>query len=298
MSFDLYFYKRKGNQVTEEQIAGYLTDNLPHNKSEHPRQWHYENPATGVYFLIDWNEPEEEPERIEIFDNFQNFTYLNFSFTINYFRPRFFGFEIFPLVEKFTNDLDLFVLDPQDESDPDNPRKFSTGYFQEQWIRHNDVVTLDQFDELSVEYFPVEKANYLWWYQTHREELQNSLTEDIFVPGFFVLKSKEDGILYTACVWTEHIPIILPLVDYLIIQKNYLKFFKKFKESGLVSYDTIISQFGGQFEEFEYDVPNLKVIRQTNADKIAKQFNALKVGKTVNEFGTGVAFDRFVNVRP
>lgn len=298
MSFDLYFYKRKESQQTEEQLAEYLTHNLPHNISDHPRQWNYENPATGVYFLIDWNEPEDETKRIEIFDNFQDFKYLNFSFSINFFRPRFFGLEIFPIIEKFIKDLDLYVLDSQDETDPDNPRKFPVGYFQEQWIRHNDRVTLDQFKELKFEYLPVDKSNYLWWFQTHRETLQNNLTEDIFVPGYFVLKSKEDEELYTACVWPQHIPIILPPVDFLIVQKEYKKLFKKVEESGLVSYDEIINQFSDQFEDFEYDVPNLKVIRQANSDKIEKQFNSLKLGKTVSEFGQGVAFDSFVNVRP
>ena len=298
MSFDLYFYKRKDSQQTEEQLAEYLTKNLPHNISDHPRQWHYENPATGVYFLIDWNEPEDEPDRIEIFDNFQDFKYLNFSFSINFFRPRFFGLEIFPIVEKFINDLDLFVLDSQDETDPDNPRKFSIGYFQEQWIRHNDGLTIDQFTELNFEYLPVDKSNYLWWFQSHREEFQNSLIEDLFVPGFFVLKSKEDGQLFTACVWPQHISIILPPVDFLIIQKEYKKLFKKVEESGLVPYDTILNEFTDDFEDYEYEIPKLKVFRNIGSEKIKKQFNSLKLGKTVSEFGQGVAFDSFVNVRP
>ena len=298
MSFDLYFYKRKDSQQTEEQLADYLTKNLAHNISDHPRQWNYENPATGVYFLIDWNEAEDEPDRIEIFDNFQDYKYLNFSFSINFFRPRFFGLEIFPIIEKFISDLDLFVLDSQDETDPDNPRKFPTGYFQEQWIRHNDGVTIDQFKELNFEYFPVDKSNYLWWFQSNREEFQNNLTEDIFVPGFFVLKSKEDGQLYTACVWPQHISTILPPVDYVIVQKEYKKLFKKVEESGLVPYDTILSEFADDLEDYDYEVPNLKVFRNNGSDKTKKKFNSLKLGKTVSEFGGSVSFDSFVNVRP
>lgn len=298
MSFDLYFYKRKDSQQTEEQLAEYLTNNLSYNNSDHPRQWSYENPATGVYFLIDWNEPEEEPERIEIFDNFQDFKYLNFSFSINFFRPRFFGFEIFPIIEKIITDLDLYILDSQDETDPDNPRKFPAGYFQDQWIRHNDGVTLEQFTELNFEYLPVDKSNYLWWFQSHREEFQNSLTEDIFVPGFFVLKSREDGKLYTACIWPQHISMIFPPVDFLIVQKEYKNLFKKIEESGLVPYETIIKEFKNDFEDYEYEIPNLKVFRNDGSDKIKKQFNLLKLGKTVNEFGSGVGFDSFVNVQP
>lgn len=234
MSFDLYFYKRKDNQLTEEQVAEYMNDNIPHNVSEQPKQWSYENPATAVYFLIDWNEPSEELEDIQIFDSFQYYKNLNFSFSINFFRPRFFGLEIFPIIEKFINDLDLYVLDPQDETDAGNPKKFTIGYFREQWIRHNDRVTLDLFTELNFEYLPVDKSNYLWWFQMHREELQNTLSDDIFVPGYFVIKSKEDGQLYTACVWPQHIPIILPPVDYLIIQKNIKSFLKMLKKVGLL----------------------------------------------------------------
>jgi hypothetical protein len=298
MSFDLYFYKSKDNLLTEQHVAEYLNDNIPHNNSEHSKQWSYENPATGVYFLIDWNEADEDTENIEIFGSFKDYQYLNFSFSINFFRPRFFGLEIFPIIEKFINDLDLYVLDPQDETDHDNPRKFSQGYLQDQWIRQNDKVTLDQFEELKFLFLPVEKSNYLWWFQMHREELQESLTEDIFVPGYFVLKNKEDEQLYTACVWPEHIPIILPPVDYLIVQKKNKKLFKTVEESGLVSYDTIISQFGDYFQDFYHSVPDLKVIRQSNADKIEKKFTALKLGKTVTDFGSGVAFDSFVNVKP
>ncbi|SDD64787.1 hypothetical protein SAMN04487894_111118 [Niabella drilacis] len=299
MSFDLYFYKQKGSQQTEAELAAYLTKNLPHNISDHPRQWHYENPATGVYFLIDWNKPENDPEQIEIFENFRDFKYLNFNFSINFFRPRFFGFEIFPVIEKFITDLDLYVLNPQDENDPDSPGKFPKGYLEEQWIRQNDSVTVERFRELDFQYLSPDKSNYLWGYQTHRETLQENLTEeDIFVPGYFVVRNKEDGALYTACVWPMHIPVILPPVDYLIIQKEYERLSETVKESGLVSYDTIIKEFGDRFEPFEYEVPNLKVIRQANADSIEKQFNALKLGKTIKEFGNGIAFDGFVNVQP
>lgn len=298
MSFDLYFYKKKDSQLTEEQVAEYLTNNLAHNQSGHPKQWDYENPATGVYFLIDWSEPEEEPEGIELFDSFQDFTYLNFSCSINFFRPVFFGLEIFPLIEKMIADLDLYVLDPQDEVDPDNPAKFSSGYLQEQWVRHNNHLSLSHFEELNLEYLPLDKSNYLWRYLTNREELQNSLTEDIYVPGYFILKSNEDGILYTACVWPQHIPIILPPVDYLIVQKVYKRLFKEVKESGLIAYNTIMDQLGHKFEAFEYEIPDLKVIRQANADSIKKEFNALELGKSINDFGNGVALGSFVNVRP
>ncbi len=63
-------------------------------------------------------------------------------------------------------------------------------------------------------------------------------------------------------------------------------------------YDTILSEFADDFEDYEYEIPNLKVFRNTGSDKIKKKFNSLKLGKTVSEFGGGIGFDSFVNVRP
>ncbi len=296
MSFDLYFYKRKDSTITEQDIAEYLSQNLPFNNSEHTKQWCYENPETGVYFLIHWNEINNDPEYIKSFDSFEEFKYLNFSFSINFYRPTFFGIEIFPVIEKFINSLELHVLDPQDENDPNNPHKFPSGYFQEQWTRHNNGVTLDSFEKFKFEYLPLEISNYLWLYQYHRQDLQTILGDNIFVTGFFVLKNKEDGKLYTACVWPQHIPIILPQVDYLIVQKKYSKLFKKFEASGVIPYKSIINEFKNYFETFEYIVPNLKLLKPANANKIEKQFNALKLGKAVPDFGTIIPLDRFVNV--
>lgn len=297
MSYDLYFYKKKNSSLTEESFADYLTKNLNFNNSENSRQWSYENPETAVYFWIDWSESNTEDEDIQLFDKFDDFTNLNFTFGINFFRPQFFGLEIFPIIEKIIKDNDLWVLNPQDEEDPDHPRKFNPGYLKNQWIQHNNKVTIGQFNELDIEYYPLDKSNYMWWFLLNRDDLQNKLTEDIFVAGYFMIKSKDDGKLYTGCVWPEHIPIVLPPVDYVIIKKTIKTLFKTKEESGLVSYQTIMDTFGEYFESFENEIPDLKVLRQKNADLISKDFNKLTV-RPVKDFGVGVSFDKFVNVRP
>ncbi|MBL7691180.1 MAG: hypothetical protein JNM41_06285 [Flavipsychrobacter sp.] len=296
MSYDLYFYKRKNSQLTEQQIGNYLDENLQFNISDVEKQWNYENPETGVYFLIDWN--EEDPEFGKDYDNFPEHKYLNFSFSVNFFRPRFFAFEIFPIIEKFIHDLDLSVLNLQDETNSEELKRYENGYLQDQWIRHNDGVTLTHFDELKMDYMPLEKSNYIWLFQSNRRILQDNLQEDIFVPGFFVLKSRSDEKLYTACVWPQHIPVILPPVDYLIVQKKYKKLFRTFEESGLVSYHEIIEQFGNLFSQFKSTVPDLKVLKPIDANKIEKQFNALKLGDNIENFGQLVGMDSFVNVKP
>lgn len=68
------------------------------------------NEKTGVYFLIDFDEPNIEKEDIEVFDCFDDFENLNTSASINFFRPDYFGNEIFPIIANFSEKLDLYIL--------------------------------------------------------------------------------------------------------------------------------------------------------------------------------------------
>lgn len=296
MSFDLYFYKRSEDKLSEQDFADYLNNNLPFNISEHPKQWEYENQETGVYFLIDWNEPNIKKEDIEIFDNFKNYTYLNFSCSINFFRPRYFGLEIFPIIDKLAKDLDLFVLNPQDEINHDKPLIHSNNYIQDQWIQQNDKVTLDHYDELGFKYFPLDKSNYMWQYMLHRQDIQDNIKDDVFIAGYFLLESVEDNKIYTVTTWTNHIPCVLPPVDYVIILKNYKRLFKTVEETGMVSYSTIMDKFGKYFKPFNHEIPDLKIIHQKESDIIEKDFNNLEIWKTTNEFGSMIGKDGFVNI--
>ncbi len=293
MSFDLYFYKSNQSRITEEDVANYLTNNIPFIKSEN-HQWFYDNEATGVYFSFDNNEPNSEPEDIEFYDKFNGFTNLNFLFNINFGRPQFFGLEAFPIIDKFVSDLDLFVFDPQEGA---FPTKFPIGNLQDLWMRLNTMAAKKLLEELKLDYLELEKSNYLWSFQFKRGSLQNSITEDIFVPGYFVIKNKDDGQLYTACVWPKHLPIILPPVDYIIIDKKIKKIFKTVEFFGVIGYETVMSQLGSYFENFEDELPNLKKLSQENSDKLERQYNSLPIYKTLEQFGSGVSFSSFVNIK-
>ena len=298
MSYDLYFYKKKSSNQSEKDIINYLNNSEYLTAEENETQWSYFNEETGVYFGIDLNEPNTETEDLEIWDNFSEYENLNINFTINFIRPNFFGYESFPILEKIIEDLDVYLLNPQDEIDPDNPQKFEKGYLENQWIRHNEQLIIQHFSEFQVEYFDKEKSDYIWNYSLIRNELQENLEEDIFVPGYFLLKSKIDNQIYRVCVWPKHIPIILPPVDFVIVQKEYWKLFKKVEESGLVSIKQINEKFGNYFENFEYENLKMRVIKQQNADKIVKEFNKLIIESQVKDFGESISFDSFVNVKP
>ena len=288
----MYFYKRNDNPLTESDVAAYLSNHLPFNTSKSTRQWDYENPETGVYFQINWDKTDEEDEE---YDGFIN---LNFSFSLNFFRPAFFGLESFPVIEKLVNDLDLYILDLQNSGEYIVPGKFPKDYIKDEWTQHNDAVTLGQFNRLNFKYLPIEKSNYLWHYISQKNKIEAALTEDIYVSGVVVVENKKDGQLYTIGFWPNHIPIILPRVDYVMIKQSYKKLFKMKEESGPVRYDAIMNKLGTYFEDFESEVPGLKVLRQHGADMIKNKFNALRVEGTVGGFGTRISLDSFVNIRP
>ena len=298
MSYDLYFYKRKSSSLSEQQVRDYLNNSNYFALDENGNQWNYHNEETGVYFGIDWNEPNTEAEDIEIWDSFEDYENLNFYFTINFIRPNFFGYESFPILDELLDDLDLYVLNMQDEIDPDNPQKFEKGYLENQWIVQNEKLVKDNFETFQVDFYSKENSDYIWNYQFNRNQLQDNLNEDIFVAGYILLKTINDGRIYRICVWPNHIPIIIPPVDFIIIQKNYKKFFRNVEESGLVSIQQIESKLGKYFEEFECEIPNLKVVYQESADKIKKEFNDLKIESQINDFGNLISLDRLVNVKP
>lgn len=289
MSFDLFFYKRKDDAITEDDVAAYLNENIGAN-SNNSEQWLYENPNTGVYFLIDRNEPNDLDE------GFEDFTDLNFSFNLNYFRPTYFGLESFSIVEKLVTNLGLYVFDPQGKED--GPKKIKPGQLHNEWSRQNDWWAKEKFKEFDSKYLPLEKANYIWWFQRHKRQMEEELTEDIFIPNIIILENKQDGQLYTVCVWPEHVSIMLPKVDYLIIKQVYRSFFKEVEKAGMISYNTIIEKVGSAFEDVEYYGNILKVLKPGNAQAITKQYNNLKIISSVADFGSRVGLDGFVNSKP
>lgn len=298
MSCDLYFYKRKSSSLSEEQVKDYLNNSNHFVLEENGNQWSYHNEETGVYFGIDWNEPNTETEEREIWDSFEDYENLNFCFTINFIRPNFFGYESFPILDEIIDDLDLYILNMQDEIDPDNPQKFEKNYLGNQWIIQNEKLVKDNFETFQIDFYSQESSDYIWNYQFNRNQLQDNLNEDIFVAGYILLKNINDGKIYRVCVWPNHIPVIIPPVDFIIILKNSKKFFRNVEERGLVSIQQIEYKIGKYFQDFECEIPNLRVVYQENADKMRKEFNDLKIESQVNDFGNLIQFDRLVNAKP
>lgn len=297
MSYDLYFYKKKENKLTESQVKKEFKQSIPIDKSEVDHQIDYDNERTGVYFLIDFNEPNTDKEDIELFDNFSEYEYLNISASINFFRPDYFANEIFPIIGELCNKLDLFILNLQEfDESRHKPLKWSSNELIKHWTEHNSIVSKKHGEKYELKFMNKEKSDYLWSYTSQISKLENDIKEDIYVPNPFVLQNQETKELYTAIAWPESIPIVLPNVDYIIILKKYKKLFKNIEESGMVKYEDILAKFASDFEVFDAD-KKLLILRQVNADRIKKDFNTFPIWKSHKDFGPQIGFDGFVNHR-
>jgi len=297
MSYDLYFYRRKDNKLSNSEIISEIKILVPKNTSDIDSQINYENERTGVYFLIDFSEPNTEKEDIEVFDWFDDFENLNVNASINFFRPDYFGKEIFPIISHFVDKLDLYILNLQEFDESKHiPLKWTAKELTDHWTEQNSIVSKAHSQEYELKFMDKEKSDYFWSYTSQIDKLENDIKEDIYIPNPFVLQNNDSKELFTAIAWPQCIPLIMPKVDFVIIQKKYKKLFKNVEESGMIKYQDLLEKFASEFEV--YDSENkLLILRQRNADKIKKEFNALLIWKSHKDFGPSVGFDGFVNHR-
>lgn len=293
MSYDLFFYKQKESEISTEKISKYLSDNLvPANEGN--SQWFYENEDTEAYFSFDYNEsdadyePDEEVEPIEYFDD------TNFSFNLNFMRPSFFGLEAFKFVEQFCKDLNLFVLNPQGDSE--QPYKPNQQEQFENWNKTNLWSSKEHFKEMQSCFLSEEETFKVWEFNSNRQKIQQKLGEGYFVPRIIFLKTKQKNEAITLTIWTEHIPIVLPTTDYILLTRQYKKFFRTVKDTVLVSRTTFINEFGNYFDNFDF--PNCKIIYTENAENIKGKFNSIKAEKELSNFAERLGMENLYNAKP
>jgi hypothetical protein len=295
MSYDLYFYKKKSSDLTESQIAEYLNNKLT-SSSESDTQWFVEDEDTETYFSFDHNEPEDEEDAIEFFESFADFDNTHFTFNLNYIRPDFFGQFAFEFVDKFINDLELFVLNPQSTTDPDNPLKPKENELYENWSETNSRNSTNFFKEYGLEFYPLEKSNDFYNYNLNKSLLQEKLGDNYYVPKLYLFKRKSDGQIITICTWTEHIPNVFPPADYYLLTKKYKKLFRTVEEVGLISADTFKNRFDSFVDNYEFK--NCKIIHPDKAEKVKDIFNSTKIEFKLADFFERMQIEKLVNVKP
>lgn len=281
MSFDLYFYTKKGSSLSHDEFAGYLTDKGLVREGEFP-QWLYSNESTGVYFSFEIQPESTTQDDIEIYESFADFDNTDFTFNINFIRPNFFGLEAFPFVQRLMSDLDLFALDPQCSSDPDNPGRKTADEYNTEWSETNRNFSAEHFDALELIYFPLEKSDEYWRYNFHKDEIQNRLGDEYFVPSLILTRRATGGEVVTLSTWTEHIPNVFPPADYFGINRTRKKLFHAVNEAGVVSRERLMSTFGEYLERFDFK--DCYIIHPDKAAAAAKTFNSFAFDRPFDEF--------------
>lgn len=290
MSYDLYFFKRKENKLTELEVANYLSTNLV---AEQNGQWIFQNNDTEVYFIFEKNETEIDEEEIEFEENYEDFDSLNFMFVLNFLRPSFFGIEAFEFIEKMISDLDIYISNPQSNKEiPYKPKKED---LFENWNSTNLNSSSQHFAEQN-SYLETEKSNEIWKYNFRRNQIQDKLGGNYFVPKMFFFKTKSENKVITVSSWTEHIPNVFPPADYFLLTKVQKKLFRTVQENVLLSRENLLNRFGEYLNDYEYS--NCKIIHPENAQKIKDLFNSTKSELKLENFAERVQIENLFNEKP
>ena len=285
MSYDLNLYKKKKQKISQEHIENYL-DKLPHVTRENETHWFYHNKETGCYCNFSYNTPEED-DRIEAFEPFED---THFFFHINYLRPQFFGKECFPILDQLLEELDLYVFNPQGDGEP---KKYEKGALEAEWGKSNLSFSKSNFNECELSYLDMEKSDASWQFCYNRSHYESKLGFEYFVPDIFYVQKTGTKVVETFCVWPDHIPVVLPKVDYVVVRKKVKKFFITRQAEGLVKYSDVIERLSDFFVEEEA----CQILHPNDAPKIAKLFNDLPLMDRLETYGEGVSVEQIVNVK-
>jgi hypothetical protein len=249
MSYDL-FLKPKVGEFTKEHFVSYFGSRSNYTLEE-SQAW-YQNESTGVYFVFDFQEEEQDEE-----------AHFPVAFNMNYFRPTFFANEAEPEVKEFITRFDLVVYDPQ--TNGMGSGDFDAEKFRSGWLHGNEfgyqAILKDHPDVFSL---PTQKLEDVWYWNINKDSLQEKMEYDVFVPSIMVLKH-ENKVL-TACVWPDAIPSVIPPVDILLIGRKELaprKLFRKIEDMAISTWDAVEPLLNKHKKEmqgsayclFYYDVP-------------------------------------------
>ena len=267
MSYDLFFYKHKSNNLTNENIGQFLSANLV-QVNEHGNQWFFENDDTGVYYSFETNEASEDSDDSPGYVDYVN---TNISFNLNFIRPSFFGLEAFNFIERLITELDLYVENPQAGSEvPTKPTKHE---LFEGWNKTNQWASKEHADE-TTSYYPIEKSNIVWAYNYNRKAIQEEIGDEYFASKIFLVKRVKDNEIVTLSVWTEHIPNVLPDTDYYLLHRKYKKLLRTVKDMVLLTRDDFNKIFGENFQPYQF--ANSRIIHPEKAGSIGKLFNSVR----------------------
>lgn len=221
MSYTIYLWAQDGNPLSMDRIFP-LLDVLRFPELEPDEDFTvdlgdellYENRATGVYFqfgnsYVDDEDNEDLPVKAD-----------GLFFNLNLARPSPFVMEAAQFLESIHETIPLRVWDPQ--LDEEHVVPFDTDVFVANWmlVNHDSWKAVSQFDE-SFDDRPLLDSDSLqlfWNWNFFREELDEEIDEDVYVPPFYLGVVEEAGIV--AAFWPDKLPVCLPVCEYILLNRS------------------------------------------------------------------------------
>jgi len=281
MSYDLYFTKPR---ITREQFTAYFR--ARRNCKLSGKQCMCQNQDAGVYFAIDYNEPNgAETDSVD----------STASLSLNYYRPHIFGLEAAAEIAAFIDHFGFSIHDPQLEGMADGP--FSREGFLKGWNYGNEfaysAMLRSDNPPQRVWTLPGARLEAVWKWNHDKFRVQDSFGEDRFVPRvFFMIVA---GRLVSVAVWPDAISELVPDVDYLLIGRDELApkafFGPRKKDQILLPFD----QFKPALEPYataEYSLGAYELPAPKAPEELRKQVRALK---PTGIAGEGITVDHVLN---
>lgn len=255
MSFDLYFCRQDGSAPSIPELKEYFSAIRLFQVNDVAAggvEFWYQNEATGVYCLFSYS-PLDAAE-------LQGCGSSGLTFNLNFRRPSFFAYETMPLVEDFCEHFDLVVENPQDETvqKPDAKTLISSWRSHNSWaMRTMKTVAIEE--NMDLHYLPEASATAWWQYTKLHQALEESISEDTFVPSLIILMNPASQ-LFTMLLWPKGIAQFFPQSDYVYVQREKKRLLETKEETGLVSYKSVIEKIGHLLDDYEFGGLQLKYL--------------------------------------
>ena len=231
--------------MTEEEFFGYF-DGRRNYKRENRQAW-YQNEHTGVYFSFVVPRPGDSEELAKRHQA---------SFSLNLYRPHFFGLEAAPELDAFVKRFEFTVIDPQER----DSEVFSIERFLSNWNRSNEfgykaLLNAGQTPR-QVQVRPSSELEAIWRWNYELPRIQDELGNGVFVPRVVWLNI--EGVLNSAVVWGDGIATLIPAVEKIVIPRNEMapkKMFSRQRDLCMVE-QSWLDQCLAPLETGKYPLPS------------------------------------------
>jgi len=251
MSFTLAFFKQKDAEIALDDVITFF-----HNEpnffvkplDDDLLQFVYHNPLTNVLFSITYNERQEL--NVEIPEDIE-WEYCYTTFTLSYLRPTYYAKESLDIVVKFMKYFNLAIYNPQTE--PFEVKKYTFEELVDSYIQNNSLTAREFNKQFPVLTISKNKVDYFYDYTIKCEMLE--LPEDVALPDISFIKDK-NNIVYTVFAWPQNVKTIMPITDYVLIERTYKKaLFLKKTEVSLVPFSEIQTKFKDYLVKLDDPIP-------------------------------------------